>query len=296
MEESNRKRKHKPGKGEREKLRREAEGNAVAVPLQVQKPSLAAPVAVPGAGTGGARSESRARSGTGGGAPAEVFAGAYAFHVDYNDHFETPLVAYEDLQPALSSMVSGEANPVIFDPYFCQGRTRTYLQQLGYSRVINRNVDFYTTESPPYDILVTNPPYSGDHKQRLLTYLLGVQSPFCLLLPAYTATKSYWREFVAAKKPAGYSFLYLMPPQSYEYDHPEGTGKEAAPFYSCWFLGGAFLNTAKDLARALVAANPDLVILDSVEAMVEQKFVTQKRLKPSRRKKQRVQAQAEGKV
>ena len=26
---------------------------------------------------------------------------------------------------------------------------------------------------PDYDILVTNPPYSGDHKQKLLTYLLS---------------------------------------------------------------------------------------------------------------------------
>lgn len=265
-----RKRKHKPGKGEREKLRREAEA------VSSTKAENA------GAGSGAASGIQEA--------PAEAFSGAYAFAADYNDHFETPLAAYEDLRPALSSMVSGEANPVIFDPYFCLGRMRTYLEQLGFSRVVNRNVDFYTTEPPPFDILVTNPPYSGDHKQRLLTFLLGVQAPFCLLLPAYTATKSYWREFVGAKKPAGYSFLYLMPPRSYEYDHPEGTGKDTPPFYSCWFLGGAFSgNTAKDLARSLVAANSDLVVLGSVEEMVEKKFITQKRLKPSRRKKQHAQ-------
>jgi len=33
--------------------------------------------------------------------------------------------------------------------------------------------------------------------------------------------------------------LYVMPPDRYEYLHPEGTGKEAPPFYSAWFIGGS---------------------------------------------------------
>jgi hypothetical protein len=30
----------------------------------------------------------------------------------------------------------------------------------------------------------------------------------------------------------------VLPPTSYEYRHPEGTGKDTPPFYSAWFLGG----------------------------------------------------------
>jgi hypothetical protein len=78
--------------------------------------------------------------------------------------------------------------------------------------------------------LVTNPPYSGEHKQRLLQYLHTISKPFALLLPAYTATKSYWKEFVqqerlrwAVSGPHD-PVLYLLPPASYEYSHPEGTG------------------------------------------------------------------------
>ena len=51
-----------------------------------------------------------------------------------------------------------------------------------------------------YDILVTNPPYSGDHKQKLLQYISKAEKPFCLLLPVYVAAKSYWRDFVALEK------------------------------------------------------------------------------------------------
>ncbi|CAD7939810.1 unnamed protein product [Amoebophrya sp. A25] len=44
-------------------------------------------------------------------------------------------------------------------------------------RVINEKRDFYADIEknviPDYDLLVTNPPYSGDHKQRLLVYLLA---------------------------------------------------------------------------------------------------------------------------
>lgn len=55
-----------------------------------------------------------------------------------------------------------------------------------------------------HDILVTNPPYSGEHKTKLLDFLsknIAPNSqfrPFALLLPAYIATKSYWKAFVEA--------------------------------------------------------------------------------------------------
>ena len=32
--------------------------------------------------------------------------------------------------------------------------------------------------------------------------------------------------------------LYLLPPDSYEYRHPDGTGKGIPPFFSSWFIGG----------------------------------------------------------
>lgn len=112
--------------------------------------------------------------------------------------------------------------------------------------------DDYVSE---YDVLITNPPYSSDHKQRLLTFLSqSMNRPSLLLLPAYISTKSYWRSFVddlngnASKSSSSSSggdlnrgnteprHAYLLPPDSYEYLHPEGTGKSQPPFYSAWFV------------------------------------------------------------
>ena len=219
----------------------------------------------------------------------------YSFEVDYNDHFETPFVAYRDLKPFLELSLVG-ADPLVYDPYYCQGRVCEYLQRLGYSRVVNENADFYQRVRdncvPKHDILVTNPPYSGEHKQQLLAYLLArscvAVRPFALLLPAYTATKSYWREFVektAARHGEASAFLYLMPPSSYEYDHPEGTGKELPPFYSCWFLGGFPSSRSTYIEKGLARSGLGLLVLRSVEALVEKGFVVAKRPNPKRRKK-----------
>ena len=171
-------------------------------------------------------------------------------------------------------------------------------------------------------MLVTNPPYSGEHKTRLLQYLLTnprhkssrnqtisqsfdksdnlstipnddniirnksmsnkdksknksnindslKMKPFALLLPLYTATKSYWKDFVTSiTSPSQITITskgnndsndnsfsststpcmngmnnmevqYWLPDTSYEYRHPEGTGKDLPPFYSAWFIGGS---------------------------------------------------------
>jgi hypothetical protein len=69
------------------------------------------------------------------------------FAVDYNDHFETPLVAYVDLKPALIEIASQLNKPVeelrIYDPYWCQGNMVQRLNDIGFKHVININRDFY---------------------------------------------------------------------------------------------------------------------------------------------------------
>ena len=69
------------------------------------------------------------------------------FPVDYNDHFETPRVAYEDIGPALDaiaeSLGKSREDLIIYDPYWCQGRMLGFLATLGFKTVINRNQDFY---------------------------------------------------------------------------------------------------------------------------------------------------------
>ena len=194
----------------------------------------------------------------------------WTFDVDYNDHFETPKVAYEDIQPILHEITRAKSKTnddlIIYDPYYCAGGMVEMLTELGYHKIINNNRDFYTDiakkQIPNHDMLITNPPYSGEHKTKLLHYLLsttlkefplGQAKPFALLLPIYTANKNYWKEFViqynqaiataissssnskssgnavggkhshsptAGIHPRNYVF-YVVPPDSYEYRHPE---------------------------------------------------------------------------
>ena len=43
--------------------------------------------------------------------------------------------------------------------------------------------------------------------------------------------------------------MYVLPPDSYEYQHPEGTGKGTPPFFSAWFLGGFRSKVRQDRSR-----------------------------------------------
>eukprot|EP01034_Spumella_vulgaris_P029301 gene29301-36326_t len=260
--------------------------------------------------------------------------------------------------PVLSSLATQLGKTidklVIYDPYWCKGNTVSRLAELGFINVINRNRDFYkdikNKQLPDYDILVTNPPYSGEHKVKLLAFLASrPDKPFALLLPAYTATKSYWKEFIVPKAvqpvvssggnakgnnnnnnnnkttttpsttptststPSTSSVVplplnapfYVLPPDYYEYCHPEGTGKEIPPFYSAWFVGGF----DRDNARRIITSygiNPrraipvtfgtapvkrlpvtTLGVMESVDALVRVGLVTDKRPNPKLRKKNR---------
>jgi hypothetical protein len=53
----------------------------------------------------------------------------------------------------------------------------TRLQALGFSKVYNKNEDFYAAieaaATPKHHALLTNPPYSGDHVERLLRHCVS---------------------------------------------------------------------------------------------------------------------------
>ena len=112
----------------------------------------------------------------------------WPFETNYNDHFETPQEAYADVLPLLAACAkqahgdgAGLETLRVYDPYYCQGAMQRALAALGCARdkLINENRDFYADVAagtlPSHDVLLTNPPYSADHKQRLLAFLLAQQ-------------------------------------------------------------------------------------------------------------------------
>jgi hypothetical protein len=162
----------------------------------------------------------------------------YPYKAEYNDHFETPLQAYQDISWILDIVKPSRPQHTIYDPYYCNGRTTLLLKELGFTQVLHERRDFYKDIAeqtiPTHDTLVTNPPYSDDHKKKCLDYCIKGwkehDRAFFILMPNYVAAREYFRSSIGDA-----NVFYLLPKVPYEYDHPEGTGHEVSPFNSLWF-------------------------------------------------------------
>uniref|UniRef100_A0A7S1SHB1 Uncharacterized protein n=1 Tax=Tetraselmis chuii TaxID=63592 RepID=A0A7S1SHB1_9CHLO len=129
---------------------------------------------------------------------------------DIGDHAETPLEAYRHIAPLLLRLakrlkVSAEELK-IYDPFFCEGRTKARLAGLGFSSVYNRNEDFYAAVAakacPDFDVLVTNPPFSGDNIERFFRFAVRSNKPWFMLVPAYVAKKAFYQEWLHNRRGA----------------------------------------------------------------------------------------------
>lgn len=102
---------------------------------------------------------------------SETWKESFPYETAYRDHFETPLQAYNGIAPLLDELISissPRSNVTIYDPYYCDGRAGELLRQLGF-QVEHQKRDFYKDikegKVPRHDILLTNPPFSDQHKK-----------------------------------------------------------------------------------------------------------------------------------
>ena len=196
----------------------------------------------------------------------------FAFKVDDTDHCETPLKAYQDIVDILDqlarSLNKSRSSLIIYDPYYCDGGIKTKLASLGFTNVINNNSDFYVDISkkniPQYDVLLTNPPYSGVHMGKLLGYCKQIATtdnkPYLLLLPHYVYTKDYYQLMLG--KEVSSSMFFLVPMSRYNYVPPSWveaekgskaltSGKQdTAPFPSFWYC-----HTGANGSSSLIKSN-----------------------------------------
>ena len=266
----------------------------------------------------------------------------YPYSTDYNDHFETPLQAYQDIAPfvirscvaaATSSSMGAQAKKhtassvfTLYDPYYCQGRTETYLQQAlalqeedptssttstdkqkkSY-RLIHRKRDFYqdiqNQQIPDHDLFITNPPYSDDHKIKCLEFAVHNQRskhkttnidgasntkiPFMILMPDYVAGKDYFR-----KATQNINMVFLRPKTRYQYDHPENTGKETSPFQSLWYCGNIPPEVWKDYPCS-TATTSSLELFTSIEELQRRGVLATGNRKGARERKRQRRKQQE---
>jgi len=173
----------------------------------------------------------------------------HVFEVKDDDHCETPQEAYDDIGPMLHQLAEklGKTPETlqIYDPYYCAGAVVKNLGKLGFTTVYNKNEDFYEAVEqkrlPPYDVIVTNPPYSDDHIPRILSVCAQSGKPWLILVPNYVYTKPYYASSLQDSGGLPVQPFYLAPPGRYYYWTPEGhRGNEmavkTAPFMSFWYL------------------------------------------------------------
>ena len=302
---------------------------------------------------------------------------SYPYKVDYNDHFETPLVAYTDILPLLDAVAprceefrsskkkkrcrqkknkddetcqsssagigtntdtgtgtNNRCSHIIYDPYYCNGRTKQLFNSLGFTNVQHEKRDFYKdikhNTLPDFNTLVTNPPYSQDHKEKCMLFaikrLRETTNPFFILMPNYVACRNHFRTAISIKnlsqtkskqqKEHGgndpLDIMYVVPSTPYEYEHPEGTGKEIPPFASIWFCGipvnkvesvkEAFRNTYGEdsigvppMGRNRTNSSTPRLVSSLSELKKLNAVPTVKRLNPRQRKKARM-AKSKGSV
>lgn len=153
----------------------------------------------------------------------------YPYSVDDDDHCETPVDAYLDISAILEccaiEMNKSKETMVVYDPYFCEGHVIDRLSSIGFLTVYNKREDFYAKQKandiPNYDVLITNPPYSGDHIDKLLHFCFASNKPWFLLLPNYVYTKDYFLKKMMAMKLASDFLFFVSPKKRYLYSTPK---------------------------------------------------------------------------
>ena len=143
---------------------------------------------------------------------------------DPADDCATPLEAYKHVAPLLAKLAQRLKKPKselrIWDPYFSSTSVAAHLASLGFTNVHNEREDFYAllesgddARIPPHDVLVTNPPFSGDHVSRLARFLSTRSTPFFVLAPEYVHRK-VWYAQLERRRPG---IFYMVPLERYSF-------------------------------------------------------------------------------
>jgi hypothetical protein len=206
----------------------------------------------------------------------------FPFGTDPDDHCESPLEAYQDIVPFLKKaqqdIAPSSQQLSIYDPYYCNGRVVKQLESLGFPNVYNRKEDCYQVWAssaedddddhryPSFDILITNPPYSGDHIERLIRHITTSPNfnsrPWMLLLPQWVHKKDYYIRLTKHIQP-----FYVVPHKRYVYLPPplfrqakkSDVHKKSSPFVSMWYLWGGTPHANDEWFHKIASSRQGLV-------------------------------------
>ena len=133
------------------------------------------------------------------------------------------------------------------------GTVIQHFKKLGFNCVYNKCEDFYDViardKIPDHDVIVTNPPYSEWHVNKLLKFCRKNGKPFLLLLPNYFCKKDFYVEALdiggkfeepAYLTPRRGRYMYWTPKglhrQDRQQNHVSKYGFRTSPFVSFWYI------------------------------------------------------------
>jgi hypothetical protein len=103
-----------------------------------------------------------------------------------HDDWMTPKSAWEAIKEYIPK------DKVIWECFYGNGNSGRYLTELGYN-VIHEDIDFFTHNLG--DVLVSNPPFSRDLIQRVITRLHELDKPFIMIMPVSKLNCRYFDIF-----------------------------------------------------------------------------------------------------
>jgi len=101
-----------------------------------------------------------------------------------HDDYMTPKSAWENIKDYIPK------DKVIWEAFYGDGESGKYLTELGFTRTIHQDIDFFQNDIG--EIVVSNPPFSKS--KEVLTRLKLLNKPFILILPTSKITTQYFRK------------------------------------------------------------------------------------------------------
>jgi len=118
-----------------------------------------------------------------------------------------------------------DKNLTIYEPFYLDGKAKTYLNELGYNNVIHNNECFFENYNKyQYDIIISNPPFSI--KKKVFETLYKINKKFIMIVPVSTITKLFIKEIF--KSDVSYLQM-IIPNRRMQFE------KDGNQLKRCWF-------------------------------------------------------------
>lgn len=142
------------------------------------------------------------------------------------DDYTTPLYVWKMLVEYLDL----DKNTIIYEPFYSEGKSKEYLENLGYKNIIHKCEDFFENyENYNFDIILSNPPYSI--KQNILKILYKIDKPFVLIMPTAIISKLYVKNIFGNDTE---KIQYIIPNRRMQFEK-KGFNNKRTPFDTLFF-------------------------------------------------------------